>query len=364
MLWLAGLLGMMVVGSMAAILPADDTAEDASDAPGDESDATSLDLLDDANETTDTALGAQPVQSEPSIVGGGLQDDVLEGSGLTDLMNGQDGQDTLSGGANDDEMFGGAGDDLLRGGDDNDTLHGEAGDDLMQGDAGDDDLFGHDGNDTLDGGSGDDELQGGLGDDDLRGGDGDDALHGREGADVLDGGAGQDTLFGGDGDDQLDGTGDDATDFLNANDGNDRLNVGASDIATGGEGADQFVLDATDARSGASTLMDFDAAEDQLVILFDDTTGPAPEVTLIDSTDTPGMVEVQLDGQTVTTLPAATAPQVGAIALSRPKRHRRLTAETPFQNAESALYARIRHGAELSTGLAGRHPGLCHSSNL
>lgn len=67
--------------------------------------------------------------------------------------------------------------------------------------------------DTLIGGAGNDTLDGGDGDDLLIGGDGDDLLIGGRGHDTLDGGAGNDTLV-----------------------------FGPGDLATGGAGADRFVV--------------------------------------------------------------------------------------------------------------------------
>jgi len=69
--------------------------------------------------------------------------------------------------------------------------------------AGDDMFEGLGGNDTIDGGAGDDVLMGGAGNDTLRGSYGDDHLIGGAGNDILDGGRGSDLLEGGDGDDIL-----------------------------------------------------------------------------------------------------------------------------------------------------------------
>lgn len=74
-------------------------------------------------------------------------------------------------------------------------------------------------------------LVGAAGNDTLRGGQGDDLLLGGAGNDLLEGGAGDDTLVGGLGHDTLRG-----------GDGNDTLVVDAQDIATGGRGADHFVV--------------------------------------------------------------------------------------------------------------------------
>jgi len=85
---------------------------------------------------------------------------------------------------------------LLDGGDGDDTLTGSAADDTLNGGPGNDTLNGRDGNDTLFGGPGNDILNGGRGNDTMFGGDGDDQfpwLPG-EGSDVIEGDAGNDTM--------------------------------------------------------------------------------------------------------------------------------------------------------------------------
>lgn len=69
------------------------------------------------------------------------------------MVNGNDGNDTLSGRA---------GHDVINGGNGNDGLLGEDGNDTLLGDAGVDTLQGGNGNDTLDGGAGNDILAGGV----------------------------------------------------------------------------------------------------------------------------------------------------------------------------------------------------------
>ncbi|MEA5624999.1 calcium-binding protein [Nostoc sp. UHCC 0251] len=133
---------------------------------------------------------------------------------FADVINGLDGNDSLTGGSTDDTLNGGTGDDTLRGQDGNDSLDGgRFGDDNLDGGDGNDILDGNGfGYSTLNGGSGDDTLySGGIGRDILNGGDGNDLLYG-DGLAIA-------TLNGGDGNDTL--VGYDGNDALNGGDGND-----------------------------------------------------------------------------------------------------------------------------------------------
>lgn len=211
---------------------------------------------------------------------GGLQDDTLTGGAGDDQMNGAEGNDLMSGDAGRDTMHGGYGFDTLDGGEGDDALHGHEADDLLQGGDGDDTLIGGNGHDTLQGGAGADWLTGGMGDDLLLAG---------PGADTLDGDAGNDTLQGAFGQ-QPDGE----TRFLNAGDGDDVLRVGAGDMATGGDGSDRFEMAAD---GGLASILDFDAAADELVVLYDPA-GPLPEVTL-SAGALPDEVVIVVNGQPV-----------------------------------------------------------------
>ncbi|MBX8517916.1 calcium-binding protein, partial [Pseudomonas cichorii] len=90
---------------------------------------------------------------------------LLNGTEGNDTITGYDTADTLSGLAGNDTLNGRNGNDVLDGGDGRDTLNGEAGDDTLLGGAGNDTLSGGSGNDILDGGSGNDSLDGGFGSD-------------------------------------------------------------------------------------------------------------------------------------------------------------------------------------------------------
>ncbi len=157
---------------------------------------------------------------------GGLGDDFLIGNstvGVTNFMNGGEGNDNI--------LFGGTRDRLIGSFGGNDTISyatgvnfigvqsvpniitdnlgsnfitGGNGTDVITTGAGDDILFGGptnlvtpgvDGNDTLDAGDGNDTLLGGFGNDFLIGGSGNDSLGGGPGADTLIGGFGSDSFY-------------------------------------------------------------------------------------------------------------------------------------------------------------------------
>ncbi len=120
-----------------------------------------------------------------TLVGSGLGDAILTGSGDdsirsgagSDLVLGNAGNDRLAGGAGDDTLSGGDGDDILRGGDGTDVLGGGAGNDRIHGDAGPSVLRGDGGNDLLVGGADGDILIGGTGRDVMTGGAGSDSFY-------------------------------------------------------------------------------------------------------------------------------------------------------------------------------------------
>ena len=146
-------------------------------------------------------------------------------------------------------------DDYLQGSDANEEFRGGAGNDILRGGGGVDTLHGGVGNDWLNGDAGDDALHGGEGDDWLIGGDGDNILNGGAGIDVLLGGAGINTLKG--------DAGDDIIAFSN----------GGQETATGGAGADKFVINALN-KVGASVaevdiIKDFKIGEDKIHIIGD-----------------------------------------------------------------------------------------------
>ncbi|MEO9781709.1 MAG: calcium-binding protein [Sedimentitalea sp.] len=283
MMMLAGLLGLLAVGGAAVAVDFSPEAED----DGEDN---------NQPEIEDLATGEVAADIVP----------------IDQILAGADGAEQLAGDAGNDQINGYAGDDAIHGGAGNDILHGATGNDA---------LFGGDGNDTLHGEDGQDILSG-DGDDELSGGDGDDALHGGLGDDTLAGGQGQDTLFGSFGDDLIVGSDfnqdgvhiDDATkDYLNGGDGNDTLIGGHGDVMSGGDGADQFVLDASETATndgdtdlGATRLMDFDADEDQLLVMSDLEQNPAPDIEVIADEDTPGLSHIWVDGAEVASVMGGT----------------------------------------------------------
>ncbi|MEO0357088.1 MAG: calcium-binding protein, partial [Pseudomonadota bacterium] len=231
-------------------------------------------------------------------------DDIIHGGDGFDEIAGRDGDDVIYGQDGVDDIHGEDGDDQLYGGADTDFLSGEDGDDWLDGGAAGDHIFGYNGDDRLMGGTGNDELIGGQGDDVMLAGDGDDTVQGGHGNDTLSGDLGTDTMMGGKGDDLLigrlngaDGTDGDSRDYMNGGYGDDILILGQDDMASGGEGADSFVV-AQQAGEIHSHILDFDAAEDDIVIMYtsDDS---APEVTLVAADDDPSKVMVHIDGAVV-----------------------------------------------------------------
>ncbi|PLS21305.1 calcium-binding protein [Neptunicoccus cionae] len=170
---------------------------------------------------------------------GGNGSDSLSGGGGKDTLSGQKGSDILFGGGGSDKLFGGGGSDKISGGGGKDKLTGAAGKDTLDGGAGNDSLFGGGGKDTLFGGGGKDSLSGGNGSDLLEGGGGADKLDGGAKADTLSGGAGNDTLSGGAGSDVL--RGDAGKDWIEGGSGDDLIegDVG-NDVLLDGAGDDSL----------------------------------------------------------------------------------------------------------------------------
>ncbi len=202
---------------------------------------------------------------------GSIQDDSIFGGSGNDFLSGRDGDDFLSGGPGDDRLFGFDDNDELYGGPGNDTLAAGFGDNYVSGGSGNDTITTRSQNgDILEGGSGDDHISGAFGNDELYGGPGNDRLFSRSGDDRLDGGSGNDELIGSAfGNDTLyGGTG---RDILRGSGQTFSGNTGELDLATGGGGADLFVLGDTGASfyrgTGDVLITDFTWQErDQIVV--------------------------------------------------------------------------------------------------
>ncbi len=132
------------------------------------------------------------VDASPSDPGGDGETVPGGGSAPTNIIYGNDSNETLDGGAGGDMIFGQGGGDLIIGGRDslasrdiNNTIDVADLEDQTESDDGDDALYGGGGNDTILAGQGDDTLDGGRGDD---------MLSGQAGIDIFRGGAGSDTV--------------------------------------------------------------------------------------------------------------------------------------------------------------------------
>jgi Ca2+-binding RTX toxin-like protein len=200
-----------------------------------------------------------------NVLDGGGGNDVLDGLLGADVLKGGDGNDTvgyatetlpvkvtLDGAANDGSSAdqnpdSGKGDSV---GTDVENIVGGQGNDTLIGSVAGNGIWGGPGNDNLQGGGGPDTLNGEGGDDYLQGQDSTDVLNGGPGNDTLDGGLGKDTLNGDEGVDAVDYSNNTtsvvATPDGVANDGNnggaEGDNVGNTiESLFGGSGSDTLV---------------------------------------------------------------------------------------------------------------------------
>ncbi|MGK7752847.1 hypothetical protein [Roseovarius sp. C03] len=91
--------------------------------------------------------------------------------------------------------------------------------------------------------------------------------------------------------------------------------MGAGDIATGGTGADGFILrDWTDAGH-QGRIVDFNTAEDSLVVLYDGTGNAAPDVTVENDREISDLHRILLDGAVVAEVTSDTALTLAHISL-------------------------------------------------
>ncbi len=320
MLALLGLFGVMMAGLAADALvthKSEDAADDGDEAnpvpdaeedlvdhgnllddPDDDTTIPTSDDIPDSRDASVTLFGGDEIDN---LSGYGAEDEI-SGNGGADLIDGRGGDDWIDAGDGNDAVWAGDGDDSIEGDDGNDTLQGQGGDDLIAGGDGRDSLMGSEGNDSLQGGAGNDSLIGGTGDDWLDGDEDDDWLLGGEGNDTLTGGAGTDEVDGGAGNDAISGIEAEGqaqqTDFLNGQDGDDRILAGAGDYATGGAGEDEFVLQEWMNESQVAHVMDYDPGHDQLVIVYDATVHTDPVLT-IEPNASGGGQSVFIDGSKV-----------------------------------------------------------------
>ncbi|MBM3614260.1 MAG: calcium-binding protein [Alphaproteobacteria bacterium] len=294
MLGLLGILGAMVAGlAMDSGSSSREAEDDPEETPEHEAfgvSSTAFLGFDDEGEGSDsggTEPDGQPVSDDTPDPAD--PDQTRSGSAGADQMISGSDHDRLEALAGDDYLDGGLGDDSLVAGAGQDLVHGGAGHDMLAGGDGDDSLWGDADNDLLTGGAGDDRLIGGMGHDSLAG----------EG--------GNDTLWG------ADPTGDDgAVDFLNGGAGDDRLHLGAGDCGHGGEGIDTFTLQDFGPGAALAQITDFNPAEDDLVVIYDSTLHPDPQLSL---QETAGNKLLLLDGVPLASLTAGAGVDLSAIRL-------------------------------------------------
>ncbi len=195
-------------------------------------------------EGNDTITGGDNL----NFIYGGDGDDTITGGNGTNIIHGDEGNDTITDGSGSSYIDGGDGDDVIHAGEGNDIiiggagadqLYGEDGDDVIAGNAGNDEIYGGNGDDTVYADAGNDTVHGGDGNDSLFGGNGYDTLYGDEGDDYLEAGNGEDTLYGGAGNDVfVGGTG---VNNMYGDEGDDIFHGGNGiNNMYGGDGDDNF----------------------------------------------------------------------------------------------------------------------------
>ena len=160
-----------------------------------------------AGQTVGDPLGLETASLFPNALIHVLtnDDDLFEGSDVSELIATRNGTDQVNAGGGNDKIIGGADKDVLIGGTGNDHLYGFSGNDELLGADGNDKIVGGLGNDEIDGGPGDDEILGQSGDDEIITGIGVDTVIASLGDDTItvdgtgiktiDGGSGTDTLI-------------------------------------------------------------------------------------------------------------------------------------------------------------------------
>lgn len=217
---------------------------------------------------------------------------------------------------------------VATGGETASALNGGALDDSLTGGSAETYLAGHGGNDVLRATTGPTHQIGGEGDDVLIGGAGDDRLEGCDGDDVLIAGGGSNTLLGGAGNDLLVGAQFDDSfadisgpNFLNGGTGDDMLVAGQGDFLNGGSGADTFALGDWLRGGAAVSVMDYQSGEDQILLHYDPTRLPDPDVEIRFQDDAPETAQIWLNGQIIAQVmqaPDLTIADIGLVPLTGP----------------------------------------------
>ena len=151
----------------------------------------------------------------------GAGDDVIEVAPnvrVNIVVEGGDGDDTISTGAGDDRIDGGAGNDTIVSGAGRDDVFGNSGDDVIAGGDGVNIIHGGDGADLVTAGSGTNFIEGGAGNDTIRGGGASDILSGGTGDDRIVAGEGATRVYAGAGRDVVEGAGDASVVYAEAGD--------------------------------------------------------------------------------------------------------------------------------------------------
>ncbi|MGI9357550.1 MAG: calcium-binding protein, partial [Rhizobiaceae bacterium] len=212
----------------------------------------------------------------------------LDGSGVADTMNGDDGNDTLKGSGGNDTLNGGNDDDTLKGGAGADALNGGSGTDTanysrstlgvdvdlgagtasggnaagdtfssvenLTGSNENDSLTGTTGDNVINGLNGNDIIEGGLNFDTLSGGNGNDTIYAMTAANIRGSGV-ADIMNGGDGDDTLKGSG--GSDTLNGGANNDLMKgAGGANTFDGGSGIDTVSYNLAGGTGGVTVFLD------------------------------------------------------------------------------------------------------------
>ncbi|MFZ4689196.1 MAG: beta strand repeat-containing protein [Polymorphobacter sp.] len=238
--------------------------------------------------------GVLIAEGDFAAINAGAGDDIVKGSKVADVINGDAGDDRIFAASGDDILTGGLGNDYLDGGAGSDTVNGNNGDDTIIAGGGNDFLFGDAGNDVflVAGSNGFDAFSGGAGIDTIRasangaqigiasitgveiisaGGFSNVSIVGSTDADVLDFTGiqliGLKSISAGSGDDRVTGSAGADTilgllgnDILNGGNGDDIITGGLGfDTLTGGAGADIF-RDGVKNFAG-DTITDFGAGD-------------------------------------------------------------------------------------------------------